>query len=163
MVESPLPTHDTAPFPKNITIEFTGEDEGKLTIKLPMQSKVKTYDFSKTVTTSTTFQTYKPDTKEPYSLKEEATTSYSEGLLNVQLTWTRPTCEERIEQGISKEGTVCLELGVGTVGGASIVTPYILATGSYTLSLNENALHFTRTNTHQNKETVFKAIYTLTE
>lgn len=162
MIESPLSAHDTTPFPKNITIEFTGEDEGKLTIKLPMQSKVKTYDFSKTVTASTTFQTYNPD-EEPYALKEESTTSYSEGVLSVRLTWTQPTCEERIEQGISKEGTVCLELGVGTASGASIVKPYILATGSYTLSSNENALHFTRTNTHQNKETIFKAIYTLTE
>jgi hypothetical protein len=165
VVESPLSAHDTTPFPKSITIEFTGEGEGKLTIKLPTQSKVKTYDFSKTVTTSTTFQTYNPD-EEPYALKEETTTAYLEGILNVQLTWIQPTCEERMEQGISKENTVCLELGVETINkieGVVTVKPNVLATGSYTFSSNGNRLHFTRTNIKQNEETIFKALYILTE
>ncbi len=169
VIESPLPEHNTAPFPESIRIEFTGEDEGKLTMKLPAQSKLKIYDFSKTsVTTSTTFQTYNSDTEDAYSLKEQSTTSYSEGILSVQLTWFQPTCEERIEQGISKENTVCIELGVGTtnkMGGevTSTVQPHILATGSYILSSNGTELHFTRTNIHQNEEKVFKALYILKE
>ena len=162
VINSSYPEAGLKPFPENIIIEFTGEDEGKLTIKLPAQSEPKSYLFSKTlVKTSTTFQTYYPETDKKYSLKEEATISYSEGVLNVQLTWTQPTCEERKEilQDIP-ENSVCMEVRIGTD-----TTQPIIATGSYIFTLNGEYLHFERTNDHksQNIKTAFSANYSLQE
>lgn len=130
------PEEGLKPFPKSIVIELIGEDEGKLMIQLPTQSKPKTYSFSKTRSKkSKTAQTYHEDTKEEYSNTETATIFYSKSILIVHLIWTKITDTEKPPT----------------------------ATGSYIFALSGKYLDFTRTNKYQNKETVLKARYSRKE
>ena len=93
VIENPNPEYGNQPFPESIVIEFTEENKGKLTIKLSAQSKAKVYQFSHTVLENPeTIQTYYNG---KYSLKEKATTLYSEGSLSVQLIWTEITDSEK--------------------------------------------------------------------
>ena len=147
------------PFPQNITIESINEDEGKIMILLPTQSKPKIYSFSQNlVKNSTTFQTYHSDTENEYILKEEVTTSYSDNILSIQLTWSQPTCEERLE--FLPDTSVCLEIKSGT---EDTEQSNVIATGSYIITLDGEILHFTRNHKNQYAEDVFKARYFLQE
>ena len=82
-----------APFPKTITIESLGKNQGKLTLQLHSQTQPKVYSFSKIRPTKVkSVQVYdNQDTtrKKPYSLKEAAIISYSENVLKVDLEWVK--------------------------------------------------------------------------
>lgn len=106
-IENPNPEYGNQPFPESILIELTGENEGTLTVKLPAQSKPKTYSFSNTVLKNPkTVQTYYEHKENPYSHNEEAITSYSAGTLTVQLTWTSITNPEKIPRESSYHFTL---------------------------------------------------------
>ena len=136
VISNPFPEEGLKPFPKSIVIEFIGENEGKLTIQLRAQSKLKIYLFSKThPKKSKTVQTYYEGTQHEYSNREEATISYSEGILSIQLKWAKIT--DAKEEAMHP----------------------VVATGSYTFVPSEKGLLFTRTNTYQSRKSVFKALY----
>ena len=130
------------PFPVNITIEATESDKGKVTLQLRAQSKTKEYPFSKTeFIEQKKLQVYdKPDiTSEftPYTLEEIAIISYSEGVLRVNLKWTKKNENDEIEWTVP---------------------------GSYTFTLDGDLLIFTRTNDkdvpEENRvQTTFEAHY----
>ena len=112
------------PFPTSITIEATGLNQGKVTLQLRTQSKVKVYPFSKIEPTKEkTIQVYdKPDATfefKPHTLEEMASISYSEDVLKVNLEWIKKNENDEIEW----------------------VVP-----GSYTFTLEEDLLIFHRTN-----------------
>ena len=139
---NPDPEIGLGPFPVNITIEATEPDKGKVTLQLRTQSKSKDYPFSKTESIDQkNVQIYdKPDVTfefTPYTLEEIATISYSEGILRVDLEWTKKNENDEIEW---------------------------IVPGSYTFTLAGDLLIFTRTNDkdvpEENRvQTTFEAYY----
>ncbi|MCZ0932528.1 MAG: hypothetical protein OXJ52_05185 [Oligoflexia bacterium] len=102
------------PFPKSITIEMTEPDQGKLTLQLRTQSKVKTYPFSKTEpTTQKSAQVYdKPDATfefKPYTLEEIAIISYSANALKIDLKWNKKNENDEIEWAVPGSYTFALD------------------------------------------------------
>ena len=162
-IENPNPDFGNQPFPESVVIKFTGDSEGTLTVKIPAQAEPKTYLFSNTMLkNSETIQKYYEGTDNPYAHKEEATTSYSKDVFDIQLTWTELTCAEwrnlfqhtLVHSTCPKTTDEDLNLDEDKVQAPT------KAKSSYTFFLKGAELHFTRVNS---KGMVFKASYSLQE